>query len=180
MSGVPWVCRVDGPDDGNEVSGEADRRVMTKLEFPGLVLECRTHFEAAGSAPSYTGKRSSAETREKPTHIVRAADLSLVLPGRPKDYYRHGWQSYVCLVDSAKAPKPRNAIMEDLLVRGVNTRPGTHAVHMLGYYRERFELKPGDFPVARDCDAWSMAIPLHNRMSADDYAHVVRALHEIT
>jgi perosamine synthetase len=93
--------------------------------------------------------------------------------------YRHGWQSYVCMIESGIAPKPRNAIMEDLLVRGVSTRPGTHAVHMLGYYRRRFTLKPGDFPVARDCDQNSMAIPLHNRMSADDYAHVVRALHEI-
>jgi dTDP-4-amino-4,6-dideoxygalactose transaminase len=102
----------------------------------------------------------------------------LRLPAVPPDY-RHGWQSYVCLVDSARGPKPRNAIMEDLLVRGVNTRPGTHAVHMLGYYRQRFALTPDDFPVSRDCDAWSMAIPLHNRMSADDYAHVVRALHEI-
>jgi dTDP-4-amino-4,6-dideoxygalactose transaminase len=103
----------------------------------------------------------------------------LRLPTEPAGY-RHGWQSYVCVVDPAKAPKPRNAIMEDLLVRGVNTRPGTHAVHMLGYYRHRFSLRPEDFPVSRQCDAWSMAIPLHNRMSADDYAHVVRVLHEVS
>jgi dTDP-4-amino-4,6-dideoxygalactose transaminase len=102
----------------------------------------------------------------------------LRLPTTPAGY-RHGWQSYVCLVDPDKAPKPRNAVMEDLLVRGVNTRPGTHAVHMLGYYRQRFGFQPADFPVARDSDAWSMAIPLHNRMSPEDYAHVVRSLHEI-
>jgi perosamine synthetase len=92
---------------------------------------------------------------------------------------RHGWQSYVCVVDPDKAPLPRNDVMEALLQRGVNTRPGTHAVHLLSYYRKRFGLRPDDFPNARDCDAASMAIPLHNRMSADDYRHVVRALHEI-
>lgn len=107
------------------------------------------------------------------------ADIDWLRTPAVPEGYRHGWQSYVCLVESGKAPKPRNAIMEDLLVRGVNTRPGTHAVHMLGYYRQRFSLKSNDFPMARDCDAWSMAIPLHNRMSADDYAYVVRVLREI-
>ena len=93
--------------------------------------------------------------------------------------YRHGWQSYVCVVDPKKAPGARNDLMEALMRRGVNTRPGTHAVHLLKYYRERFGLRPEDLPVARYCDAQSMAIPLHNRMSEDDYRHVVGALREL-
>ena len=92
---------------------------------------------------------------------------------------RHGWQSYVCMVDEKKAGRPRNDIMDRLMQKGINTRPGTHAVHMLGYYRTKFGLKPDDFPAARDCDRQSMAIPLHNRMSEDDYHYVARALHEI-
>ena len=56
------------------------------------------------------------------------------------------------------------------------TRPGTHAVHMLGYYRRRLGLVPEDFPAAADCDRQSMAIPLHNRMTDEDYAYVVEAL----
>jgi dTDP-4-amino-4,6-dideoxygalactose transaminase len=92
---------------------------------------------------------------------------------------RHGWQSYVCMVDEKRAGMPRNEVMDQLMQQGVNTRPGTHAVHMLGYYRTRFGLKPDDFPNARDCDRQSMAIPLHNRMTEDDFRHVVRALRSI-
>ena len=88
--------------------------------------------------------------------------------------WRHGWQSFVCTVQGG-----RNDVMESLMQAGINTRPGTHAVHMLRYYRERFGLQAGDFPAARDADARSMAIPLHNRMSEDDYRRVVRALREI-
>jgi dTDP-4-amino-4,6-dideoxygalactose transaminase len=91
----------------------------------------------------------------------------------------HGWQSYVCMVDERKAPAPRNTIMERLLRAGVHTRPGTHAVHMLGYYRERFGLRSEDFPASRDCDCQSMAIPLHNRMQAEDFEHVVRSLNGV-
>jgi len=92
---------------------------------------------------------------------------------------RHGWQSYVTYVDPATAPKSRNEIMEVLQARGIATRPGTHAVHMLGYYRDRFGLRPDDFPGARDCNDHTMAIPLHNKMTRDDYEYVVAALREL-
>ncbi|HEV2866481.1 MAG TPA: DegT/DnrJ/EryC1/StrS family aminotransferase [Allosphingosinicella sp.] len=88
----------------------------------------------------------------------------------------HAWQAFVTYVDPETAPMPRNDLMERLREAGISTRPGTHAVHMLGYYRERFGLEPGDCPGARDCDANTMAIPLHNRMSDEDYDHVIGTL----
>lgn len=99
----------------------------------------------------------------------------LRLPEVPADC-RHGWQAFVTYVDPAKAPAPRNALMEKLQKNGIATRPGTHAAHMLGVYRDRFGIKPEHFPVARDCNDHSMAIPLHNRMSAEDYEYVVAAI----
>jgi len=93
--------------------------------------------------------------------------------------YRHAWQAYVCYVDPEKAPKSRNEIMEALLAKGISTRPGTHAVHMLGYYKQHHGLKSEDFPGAFDCDQHTMAIPLHNRMSPEDYAYVVETLKEL-
>ena len=99
-------------------------------------------------------------------------------PVVPKDD-RHGWQSYVCFVDEKKAPMPRNQIMEVLQSQGISTRPGTHAIHMLGFYRRRFGFRPDDFPGARDCDRYSLAIPLHNRMTAEDFHYVVKAIKDI-
>jgi perosamine synthetase len=102
----------------------------------------------------------------------------LRMPDEPA-HGRHAWQAFVCYVDPTAAPRPRNDIMQALQERGIATRPGTHAVHMLGYYRDRFGCAPGDFPAARDCDRQSMAIPLHNRMTDEDYAYVVEALRAI-
>lgn len=99
----------------------------------------------------------------------------LRMPEAP-DGYQHAWQAYVTYVDPKGAPLPRNEMMDQLQAKGISTRPGTHAVHMLGYYRDRFGLSADDFPAARDCDANSMAIPLHNAMTAEDYAYVVEAL----
>lgn len=92
---------------------------------------------------------------------------------------RHGWQSYVCYVDESIAPMSRNDIMEALLANGISTRPGTHAVHMQNYYRERLGCKVDSLPASRDCDRCAMAIPLHNRMSDEDYAYVVQAIRNL-
>jgi perosamine synthetase len=99
----------------------------------------------------------------------------LRLPTEPRAG-RHAWQAFVTYVDAKTAPRPRNEIMQALQDRGIATRPGTHALHLLGYYRRSFGYARDDFPAAADCDAQSMAIPLHNRMSDDDYRYVIDAL----
>ena len=96
-------------------------------------------------------------------------------PSTPKGY-RHGWQAYVCYVEESKSPKTRNEIMQILYEKGISTRPGTHAVHMLGLYIQKFGITPDDYPGARDCDQYTMAIPLHNRMALEDYEFVVKTI----
>jgi dTDP-4-amino-4,6-dideoxygalactose transaminase len=66
--------------------------------------------------------------------------------------------------------------MENLQENGISTRPGTHAVHMLNFYAEKYNLKPSDFPGAQIANDKSMAIPLHNRMVAEDYQYVVEVI----
>jgi len=102
----------------------------------------------------------------------------LRMPVFPKNG-NHAWQAFVTYIDPEKATMSRNEIMEQLQARGISTRPGTHAVHMLGYYRERFGINPHDFPGARDCDQNTMAIPLHNKMTQEDFRFVVDTLQSL-
>jgi dTDP-4-amino-4,6-dideoxygalactose transaminase len=64
--------------------------------------------------------------------------------------YKHGWQSYVVFVDESKSPVSRNEIMEQLQELGISTRPGTHAVHMLNYYKELYSINATDYPGAME------------------------------
>jgi dTDP-4-amino-4,6-dideoxygalactose transaminase len=93
--------------------------------------------------------------------------------------YKHGWQSYVLFVDETKAPMKRNDLMEYLQQQGISTRPGTHAVHMLGFYAKTFNIKPSDFPGAYAANEYSMSIPLHNKMEKEDYEYIVNILKSI-
>lgn len=103
----------------------------------------------------------------------------LSLPFIDKNY-QHGWQSFVTMIDENSAPFPRNKIMEKLQEKGISTRPGTHAVHMLSFYSKKFDLIPENYPGARDCNNYSMAIPLHNKMEKEDYDYVIDCLKNLS
>ncbi len=90
--------------------------------------------------------------------------------------YTHGWQSYVTLIDERIAPLKRNDLMEALQEAGISTRPGTHAVHMLGAYAKPFGIQPSDFPNAYAANEYSMSLPLHNRIAKEDYEYIVAVL----
>jgi len=104
------------------------------------------------------------------------ADLEWLSLPQFSDDYAHGWQSYVTMVDESKSPMSRNVIMLKLDDMGISTRPGTHAVHMLGFYSKKYGLQPTDFPGAQASNDFSMAIPLHNRMTLEDFEYVVGSL----
>lgn len=88
----------------------------------------------------------------------------------------HSWQSFVTLFNQDCVGVSRNQVMESLEAMGIATRPGTHAIHSLGYYANKYSLTPDDFPVAQRLNDQTMAIPLHNRMSEQDIYHVVDCL----
>ena len=99
----------------------------------------------------------------------------LSMPVRPASG-RHAWQAFVTRVSPEV---DRNSVMAQLFEQGVSTRPGTHAIHMLGHYRKTFGFSDNSFPHSRDAELHSMALPLHNRMSAADFDQVVAALHSV-
>jgi len=102
----------------------------------------------------------------------------LALPRYPENY-EHTWQSYVVLVDEQKSKYSRNKLMEMLADRGIATRPGTHAVHMLAYYQEKYKFKENDFPNSAICNNCTLAIPLHNKMVDEDFFYIVEVLKSI-
>lgn len=97
--------------------------------------------------------------------------------------YGHTYQSYVCMVDNEKlklsvevANKLRNKIMGILENKGISTRQGTHAVHTLGYYKNKYGYKPSDLPSAYKCDRLSIALPLYHGITDLDQKYVVNEL----
>ena len=106
-----------------------------------------------------------------------------ITPIEPEGWF-HTYQSYVCMLDYerlgldgiAAGGQYRNELLQKLEDIGIATRQGTHAVHMLGYYRNRFGYKPEDFINAYACDHLSITLPLYIGMSDDDQEYVVDSI----
>lgn len=97
--------------------------------------------------------------------------------------YTHGYQSYVCLfqpetpaVGNVKSlHEQRNRFMDALEQLGIATRPGTHAVHMLGFYRNKYGIRPEDFPNAYIADQLTVSLPLYAQMTHEEQDYVIQS-----
>ena len=86
----------------------------------------------------------------------------LALPRVP-DGYKHGYQAYVCLfcpeepsiANVEQLHRQRNNLMMQLEIKGIATRQGTHAPVTLGYYTEKYDLRPEQFPSAYLADSYN-------------------------
>jgi len=95
--------------------------------------------------------------------------------------YVHGYQSYVCLFQPEeitmnnidKLSGMRNKLMHELQKKGISTRQGTHAVTMLGYYKNKYGIKNEDYTNAMFADKLSITLPLYPQMTDEEQEYVV-------
>jgi perosamine synthetase len=111
---------------------------------------------------------------------ARYARLLSAIPGitppfSPPDT-SHTYQSYAVRLDPAVWPS-RNAVMEEMLQRGIATRRGVMAIHLEPYYRRRFGRI--SLPVTEDATCQTLLLPLFATMTDDEHDTVVQALSTI-
>jgi dTDP-4-amino-4,6-dideoxygalactose transaminase len=113
----------------------------------------------------------------------------LITPYIPENY-KHGFQSYVCIFSNGedishltkeqidRVNIKRNIFMEKLEDKNIATRQGTHAVHTLGYYKDKNGFNDEDFLMSYAGDRLSIAIPLYAGMSDEEFDYVVSSMKE--
>lgn len=107
-------------------------------------------------------------------------ELPYVPPG-----YTHTYQSFVALVrgtkplNLAELNQFRNRAMARLEEQGVATRQGTHAVHTLGYYHSKYNLRDEDYPNSLAADRLSITLPLYPQMTDEEQEYVIEQLKAI-
>lgn len=105
---------------------------------------------------------------------TRIAALEGVTPPCTEpDSSRRGWFVYVVQLP---AGVNRDDVISALARDGVAAKPYMPAIHLQPFYRERFGYAPGDFPVAEDIAARSLALPFFPQMTEADVDRVVSAL----
>lgn len=102
-----------------------------------------------------------------------------IAPVEPEGYF-HTYQSYVCMLNEdylgfssiEAGGSYRNALLQKLEEVGIATRQGTHAVHTLGHYRNKFGYLPEDYSNAYACDRLSITLPLYVGITEEDQEYI--------
>ncbi|MFN2616695.1 MAG: DegT/DnrJ/EryC1/StrS family aminotransferase [Thermoleophilaceae bacterium] len=97
----------------------------------------------------------------------------LELPCPDRDGERRGWFVYVVQLPPEV---DRDAAVEALRERGVDSKPYLPAIHLLSFYRERFGHREGEFPVCEDVARRSLALPFFPELSEVQVERVVATL----
>ena len=98
-------------------------------------------------------------------------ELELPCPDEAGD--QRGWFVYVVQLPRGV---DRDATIEALRERGVDSKPYLPAIHLMSFYRERFGHREGEFPVCEDVAARSIALPFFPGLGESEVAQVADAL----
>jgi perosamine synthetase len=100
----------------------------------------------------------------------------LVLPCEDTGGNVRGWFVFVVQLPRGR---DRAEVMAGLRALGVQSKPYMPAIHLFSFYRERFGHRPGEFPVAEDVAARSLALPFFPALTEGQVARVAEALRSV-
>jgi len=102
----------------------------------------------------------------------------IVLPPPATEDQRISWFVYVIALEEGSSRERRNRVLEALRARGIGCRNYFAPIHLQPFYRERFGLREGMFPVTESVAARTIALPFHTRLDEAQVARVAQALRE--
>jgi dTDP-4-amino-4,6-dideoxygalactose transaminase len=124
--------------------------------------------------PAFLARRQQLAAR----YLAELKDLPLVLPADAPAGDTHAWHLFVLRL-SDEATVTRDEVIERLSQAGIGTSVHYVPLHRQPYWRDRYELRPEQFPVADKAYQRMLSIPLFTAMSDEDQGRVIAALRAV-
>ena len=105
------------------------------------------------------------------------AGLPLETPLGPDPDTRHARHLYQVLV-GRDAPRSRDELMSYLSGRNIGVGVHYRGCHLHPYYRDRYQLDPGAFPIATDISERTISLPFAVDLADDDLLDVCSAVRD--
>ena len=87
----------------------------------------------------------------------------------------HAWHLFVIVLKD-DAPVRRNRFIKMMAERGIGTSVHYKPLHRMTYYKERYNLKPEDFPNAERMWKGCVSLPIYPNLSDEDLRYIVEAI----
>ncbi|MBL8349986.1 MAG: DegT/DnrJ/EryC1/StrS family aminotransferase [Burkholderiaceae bacterium] len=103
------------------------------------------------------------------------ADLPVITAPTAPPGELHPWHLYVLRL-GPEAGIARNAFIERLFEAGIGCSVHYIPLHLQPYWRDRYDLKPADFPASQQAYEQMLSLPIYSRMSDGDVDRVIAAV----
>lgn len=107
------------------------------------------------------------------------ADLPLELPLPIHADDEHAWHLFIIRLALEKLDIGRDRFIELMAERGIGTSVHFIPLHLQPYWRDKYNLAPGDFPVATATYERLVSLPIYSKMTDEDVARVIAAVRDI-
>ena len=107
------------------------------------------------------------------------ADLPVQVPRVARQGDTHAWHLYILQLDLDGLTIDRDRFIELMLENKVGCSVHFIPLHMQPYWRDRYELKPDQFPVATDAYQRIVSLPIYTKMSDDDVNRVIDVVRSV-
>ncbi|MDX9842495.1 MAG: DegT/DnrJ/EryC1/StrS family aminotransferase [Aquabacterium sp.] len=122
--------------------------------------------------PGFQTRREQIAAR----YDAALADLPLILPPRPVHAGDlHSWHLYVVRL-SDEAQINRDQLIDSLFADGIGVSVHYIPLHLHPYWKERYALKPEQFPHSQKAYERMVTLPLYTRMTDEDVERVITAV----
>ena len=125
-------------------------------------------------AHNFQTRRESIAKR----YIAAFADLPLSCPVVERLGDLHAWHLFIVKLDLDRLSLSRNEVMVRLHQRGIGTSVHFMPLHLHPYWRDRYNLKPGDYPVSLDVYRRCISLPIWSGMTDHQVQRVISAVRD--
>ena len=119
-------------------------------------------------------RKRREEIAERYTHAFRG--LPVIPPPRPPEGDVHSWHLYVIRLRLEMLRIGRDRFIELMARKGIGTSVHFIPLHLHPYWKEKYDFRPEDFPVALETYRCCVSLPIYTRMTDADVGRVIESV----
>jgi len=126
-------------------------------------------------ADAFSQRRETIATR----YSEAFSDLPVALPVKAANGNVHAWHLYVLRLQLERLSINRDQFIELMSTAGIGTSVHFIPLHLHPYWRDRYNFRPEDFPVANSVYQCVVSLPIYPKMTDADVERVIDMVRKI-
>ena len=155
-----------------------DNKWYYEVKAPGFKYNL-TDIASAIGIEQLKKAESFKQTRTNIANLYNNAFKEYDFLSLPPASENHCWHLYIIRINSAKLKINRDEFIQKLFDKGIGVSVHFIPLHIMPYYRDRYGLKPDDFPGALEKYLTSISLPIYPALDEEKVKYIIDSVIKI-